>query len=505
MLTHANRPLHYFFPQRPSSTQIRPSTALFLYNFQSKALHGVFAPTGPAGRDLEPDAWVAACGKKFPAQIRWARTAVDAKGSARGAKMPPAGPLSAAQVLDLKKLLGVPTAAASSSGTGRRPAPAAGRPLPIVTGALPPSVPFPRANAPAPPPRSSAAASAVREVYSPEELENRRIAEDGEAYCRSEFRDFYGSAAYVAKWNAATKATRCSRQDDPRGCNHPVCYFNHGPPPRRPLNYAAAEPAAEAAAAPAAAPAVARAAVPSGGGGGPTSAVPPAAAAPRAAAEEAVSPAAGVAASSAAAYVFVVSAAAVHESLAYNVAGDAEERLGLMQAAIGRGTALYLHCAADRRVHGVFLADGPPGLDLAPGFGAGHFPAQVVLVCKRTTNGGARSQAALPSIPSLPSSLLHPRSSICFFIRARAREKNYPTHCHFWLPLTALFLIFFKRPTRHIRSCCSARRWRATCPRTSSPSRSCPARCSAPAPRSSSSSWRRRPRPRPRCGTAAGR
>ena len=47
-------------PFAPSANQIGPSTALFLYNFQSKRLFGIFAAEGGAARDLEPGAWQAA-------------------------------------------------------------------------------------------------------------------------------------------------------------------------------------------------------------------------------------------------------------------------------------------------------------------------------------------------------------------------------------------------------------------------------------------------------------
>ena len=49
--------------------QIRPSTALFLYNFQSKRLYGVFAPDGLAERDIIEGAYVKSAGKPYPAQV----------------------------------------------------------------------------------------------------------------------------------------------------------------------------------------------------------------------------------------------------------------------------------------------------------------------------------------------------------------------------------------------------------------------------------------------------
>ena len=36
---------------------IMPTSALFLFNYNSKDLHGVFIPNGPAGLNLEPEAW----------------------------------------------------------------------------------------------------------------------------------------------------------------------------------------------------------------------------------------------------------------------------------------------------------------------------------------------------------------------------------------------------------------------------------------------------------------
>ena len=49
--------------------QIGPTTELFMYNFQSRKLLGVFAPSGPAERDIEPDAWACALPRRFPAQV----------------------------------------------------------------------------------------------------------------------------------------------------------------------------------------------------------------------------------------------------------------------------------------------------------------------------------------------------------------------------------------------------------------------------------------------------
>jgi hypothetical protein len=64
--------------------KIAPSSALFLFNYSTKMLYGVFVPNGPGGLNLEPEAWKSHEGAKrvssrnrsdvgspYPAQIRF--------------------------------------------------------------------------------------------------------------------------------------------------------------------------------------------------------------------------------------------------------------------------------------------------------------------------------------------------------------------------------------------------------------------------------------------------
>lgn len=55
-----------------ATTQITSSTPLFLYNFESKSIRGVFYGTGGlAQRNIEDNAWRSSR-KKFPAQVPFA-------------------------------------------------------------------------------------------------------------------------------------------------------------------------------------------------------------------------------------------------------------------------------------------------------------------------------------------------------------------------------------------------------------------------------------------------
>ena len=316
-------------------------------------LHGIYTPVGPPGQDIVPNALTASGGMRFPAQIRFARTKVETKASARGTNLPQAGPLTKDQVRDLKKLLGVKTPLTTSL-----PAATIRRPLPFVT--MPPVAPAAVAAAaaavPSPSPPSEAAPP-LSEHYSEEELAKRRIADDGNAYTWHEFRSFYGASDNATKWDQAIRATRCMHLDRPAGCFFRGCVYNHGPPLKRRLQHFATSETIPTTSGGASRVAGRVASVPSssggsgsGGGGslgsssttssaltrgnvGPSVSRDSSAGPQQMAAVESVpdSGAAAEAAVKAPAYVFVVSPAAAREFLAYNVAGDVQARLGLMQ------------------------------------------------------------------------------------------------------------------------------------------------------------------------------
>ncbi|GAQ83445.1 hypothetical protein KFL_001480140 [Klebsormidium nitens] len=52
--------------------RIAPGTTLFLFNFETKNLHGIFEATSPGGLDLDPSAFKARSSAGFPAQV-WVR------------------------------------------------------------------------------------------------------------------------------------------------------------------------------------------------------------------------------------------------------------------------------------------------------------------------------------------------------------------------------------------------------------------------------------------------
>ena len=258
---------------------------------------------------------------------------------------------------DLKKLLGVKMPSSASA-----PAAAVRRPLPFVT------MPHMGPPAVAPPLPPSEAAPSVSEEFSAEELAKRRIASDGNAYTRHEFRSFYGASDVATQWDLATRATRCMHLDRAAGCFYRGCVYNHGPPPtRQPPHFGSSDTTGATGVI---ASETRTSTVPdrvttvssgkggssgSGGRGGkgsrmtttsssssasthanvePSSSLGTAPEAPRrmaAAAEPMTANSAVGAAEKAPAYVFVVSPAAAREFLAYNVAGDVQARLGLMQ------------------------------------------------------------------------------------------------------------------------------------------------------------------------------
>ena len=85
---------------------IGPSTMLFLFDYSTHGVHGVFRPAAPPGMDLDRDAWKGSissyhCGSRFPAQVRTVK--VDGEYPAR----PPlymkmtTGPLSESEVKQL--------------------------------------------------------------------------------------------------------------------------------------------------------------------------------------------------------------------------------------------------------------------------------------------------------------------------------------------------------------------------------------------------------------------
>ena len=51
--------------------------AIFLFNFISKRVYGVFQADGPAGVNLVENLWPELAPKTYPAQIRFKRTASD--------------------------------------------------------------------------------------------------------------------------------------------------------------------------------------------------------------------------------------------------------------------------------------------------------------------------------------------------------------------------------------------------------------------------------------------
>ena len=345
-----------------SMREIGPSTALFLYNFQSKKLHGIFAPNGFAGRDLEPGAWAAALPRKFPAQIRFTRTRVDLSSvRARGAEqMPKAGPLSKGQVVELARDLGAPASEVGGVGGG-------------------------------------GGGGGSARPFTEEELFRRKIdAHDWCAYTFEEFCEFYKNPK--EEWEKAVWASPCKFRS---GCFHgDACKFNHGPPPKRHMLKPAAAKARAAAAG--SRVVVGQAAAPRFGQKMPVA---------RSAAEElarssaAVVPAAAAAAATttvpaAAGFIFAVVHATLSECLAYGVVGDAAERLPAMVAAIGPETAVFLFNVNDGKVHGVFRPKGRPALNLAPALCGGRFPAQLSFA--RTAVGGELVAAQALSFRPFP-------------------------------------------------------------------------------------------------------
>ena len=56
--------------------RVTDRTALFLFNYTTKVLHGVFVRDGPGGLNLEPEAWAhhkkaGSWGSPYPAQVRF--------------------------------------------------------------------------------------------------------------------------------------------------------------------------------------------------------------------------------------------------------------------------------------------------------------------------------------------------------------------------------------------------------------------------------------------------
>ena len=87
---------------------IKPTTEIFLFNFISKRVYGVFQADGPAGVNLVENLWPELAPKTYPAQIRFKRTASD-KSALRpaGVTMPQAGPMHMADVVRVRKILGL--------------------------------------------------------------------------------------------------------------------------------------------------------------------------------------------------------------------------------------------------------------------------------------------------------------------------------------------------------------------------------------------------------------
>merc|ERR1711924_421785 len=100
-------------PRRELKSMLRsigPGTLLFLFNFQSKTLHGVFLPVGRPNLNIVPEAWAKCSKRRFPAQL--SVQLLQGSGAAMAVSKRPCkmrnigGPCDAQKTLELLQLLG---------------------------------------------------------------------------------------------------------------------------------------------------------------------------------------------------------------------------------------------------------------------------------------------------------------------------------------------------------------------------------------------------------------
>ena len=107
----------------PYPLQIGPYTNLFLFNFQRRAIHGVFYPDGKPGLDIDPAAWQCALPRKFPAQLRYMHSELTATlaNTDKLSWQPRSGPLTQRQVDELYALLEEAGGGGGGGGGGGAP------------------------------------------------------------------------------------------------------------------------------------------------------------------------------------------------------------------------------------------------------------------------------------------------------------------------------------------------------------------------------------------------
>lgn len=104
--------------------RIEATTPLFLFNFNTRSVRGVFVAFGPACRNIDSEAWKSVSPHGYPAQIEIRRTNIDTSVSATAlAFKPNSGVLEKSQVEVLYRKLGRPNL--TGSGTIRTAAAAA--------------------------------------------------------------------------------------------------------------------------------------------------------------------------------------------------------------------------------------------------------------------------------------------------------------------------------------------------------------------------------------------
>lgn len=297
-------------------TQIGPYSHLFLFNFQTKFVHGVFYANGKPGLQIDPTAWQCAHPRTFPAQVRYIHSELTGTSATRSLSFTPrSGPLTQRQVDELYALLekDQPLTAVSRSGGG-----GAGN-------------------------GSGNGGGSVRKPAIPTAIPERRVdPSDGCSYTRSEFVAFYGGCV---EWDKArTPGTRSLK-----------CAWG-GARVSRTVDVASGKRES------------ARIPLPS-----PSSSQPPPAAAGAAKSSVPMLP------NYAPGWVALVENTTIHETLAQSILGEDVSRLPLMQSAIGKNTLIFLHNIDDDRLYGIFSAQGPARKDLEPGFLKGHFKAQVII------------------------------------------------------------------------------------------------------------------------------
>ena len=115
--------LRVLAPPLPYPLQIGPYTNLFLFNFQRRAIHGVFYPDGKPGLDIDPAAWQCALPRKFPAQLRYMHSELTATlaNTDKLSWQPRSGPLTQRQVDELYALLEEAGGGGGGGGGSRTP------------------------------------------------------------------------------------------------------------------------------------------------------------------------------------------------------------------------------------------------------------------------------------------------------------------------------------------------------------------------------------------------